>query len=811
MLRRVIFRRCVAVPVAAPAVAATINAATLTAKPQDAAAMIKPSSSSTSSTGHYSTAVVGMAVSAFTETVSSDPIATGRITAKIGENVFAVTFDNVTANTPVMEVGSRVVMMSPPSNHIPPTFVGGFGGGGGGGGRGGGGGQPAGLPGGVGGGADAQRRPCSGIIAKAQGNGTFAILLDDNTYYPSVPRDDVLSSEGRPKFTSTEKFARFLAWVQDTGVARRSDAHSASCVLFQRGWRVDTIHLLEPQDVHCISHLNKSVRMSILDGAEADKDRRRTLRELRKETLKERHWKFFIPKYSSTVSSVVAFFGVLSVFSWNLLNYKKTRRPYQLDLAIETLAHSAQTSIEGGKLGPDKQAGTTVVDGAIFTTGDATSMGDTTSVGAFDGVHPISRQETQRLKSIVAKLDSGHPRLLIVTGLTGAGKSLATRAAIEACGLKSVSVEIRGKDKDDPIRAIAKSLGVNNIEVCGDLFEFVADACSLARVKLGSLPVIVLKLKEANMGHVYDDAITLACDRRVCHIIIELDVDMLQKASLTLPRTDYVHVSNFTPLEALAYSGHTVDAMGLLDFAEEISTNSMDIDELISEMTKANTNARGGPSDGISDASSDVAAVALLPTVSSRDVIRRKLEREYATMKGESHEVQIALAAMANRGLDDGVPTLKALTSVRAVPSSLGLPPVAPPGDDEEDPHLGDAARAAGAAMPEGGHVASSGSSESIIAKLWRWIGGSAGSSSPAKRRGSKRGSKDKALSLCHPTGTISEQGMHSLRAYCMYHCEKKAWVFKSQMYHTCASMLKHHLLLSADAHNGGHTNERVA
>ncbi|PWU95531.1 tuzin [Trypanosoma cruzi] len=79
-------------------------------------------------------------------------------------------------------------------------------------------------------------------------------------------------SEGRSKFISNEKFQEVLEWVKSAGVDRRSDQESTSCILFHRGWRADKLYLLDGADVHCLSHLNKSVRMSVLEKSEWERD-----------------------------------------------------------------------------------------------------------------------------------------------------------------------------------------------------------------------------------------------------------------------------------------------------------------------------------------------------------------------------------------------------------------------------------------------------------------------------------------------------------------------------------------------------------
>ncbi|AAZ10930.1 tuzin, putative [Trypanosoma equiperdum] len=530
----------------------------------------------------------GLGVAAYfrnSETASTDePIAIGHITAQISESVYAVFFKEI-ALSPVIEVGSRVYvscrkeaptpkdstapdvlnhsntsntsgneitapvnLSSPKGEGVEQQPVGGAEGSagaavGGGGGGGGGGGTTAPVTAGPfcpysnGGGTI-----IGGLVAKVNGNGTFGVLLDDDRFDLAVPREVIMLSEGRSKFISNEKFQEVLEWVKSAGVDRRSDQESTSCILYHRGWRADKLYLLESADVHCLSHLNKSVRMSVLEKSEWERDQHRHRREEIKERMKEKELRYVLTKYSGVFSACVAVLGVMSVFGWNFKNYTKQQRSYQLAIAANTLS---QRTVR----------------------------------------HPIKgtvprEAEEQRVRQILRQQDVTHPRIIVFSGFHGCGKSSLVRSAIRKEKMAAVLVDIRANE--DPVRSIVKSLGVQNIEACGDLLDFIVDASERAKKAMnGVSPLFVVKLCEgSSLMRVYNELVALACDRRLCHVVIEVPIESLTLAMTALPRLDFHLIPNFSVGEAFRYTNHMIDPLEFLNFVEVAGTNSNDIDEL---------------------------------------------------------------------------------------------------------------------------------------------------------------------------------------------------------------------------------------
>ncbi|ORC93506.1 tuzin [Trypanosoma theileri] len=540
----------------------------------------------------------GLSVAAYfdnSETASTDkPIAIGHITAQISESVYAVFFKEI-ALSPVIEVGSRVYVTYGRDFPISPET-----------GR-----QSEGVPSqaqGVGAAviertsvdsaanrsvtpvngsvkkpsetttttatttttttptaADSfpnTSRPSpssslgtiiGGLVAKVNGNGTFAVLLDNDRFDLAVPREMITLSEGRSKFISNEKFQEVLEWVKSAGVDRRSDQESTSCILFHRGWRADKLYLLESADVHCLSHLNKSVRMSVLEKSEWERDQHRQKREQIKERTKEKEIRYVLIKYSGVFSACVAVLGVMSVFGWNFKNYKKQQRSYQLALAANTL------SLQGGR-------------------------------HHIKGYVPRETEE-QRVRQTLREQDLSHPRVIVFAGFFGSGKSILIRSAIRKEKMAAVFVDIRANE--DPLRSIVKSLGVQNIDACGDLLDFIGDASERAKKAMhGVTPLLVLKLREgSSLMRVYNEVVALACDRRLCHVVIEVPIESLTIAMTALPRLDFHLIPNFSVSEAFRYTQHTIDPLELTNFIEIVGTNSNDLDELFAAVQHGRTSA----------------------------------------------------------------------------------------------------------------------------------------------------------------------------------------------------------------------------
>jgi hypothetical protein len=493
------------------------------------------------------------------------PIATGRISARLSHNVYAVVLDDVSLSE-VLEVGSRVFITSLPGSAAsnPPTN------------------STTGIPTSVAGGvagrfhtnnivgpassavAAPNQELLAGLVAKVNGNGTFSILLDNDQFEHAVSRCRIVLSEGRSRFLNNEAYHGVLNWVRNAGVDRRSDQESTSTILYHRGWRSNKLYLLEAADVQCLCHLNKSVRMSLLEKADWEREHHRQKRELSKEKLKEEEWTYVMTKYSGVLSACVAVLGVMSVFTWNFKNWRKQQRSYQLEIAVAALEKSVKRP---------------------------------------QGMRVVRAEEEEKLRKVLRRMDLTHPRVVVLVGPEGSGKSNLLKSAASKEKLPCVYVEIRGgsgsaASSEDPLKTLVKSLGVQNIEACGDLLDFIEEACIAARHKSklgGRAPLICFKLRDSakqGIKRVYSEAVSLGCDRCCCHIMIECNVEAMHVRDASLPRCDFVYVPNFSPAEAIAYANHLVEPMDMLPFVEVCGTNSTDLDELLSAVLQREIPAR---------------------------------------------------------------------------------------------------------------------------------------------------------------------------------------------------------------------------
>lgn len=450
----------------------------------------------------------GLRISVFADgDAIGDPIATGRLTKEVADNIYMATFDCMATTAPVVEVGNRVVVKL------------------------------------------RDREPIGALVAKVHGNGNYAVLLDNDAFESTVPREAIIHSEGRPKFLSSDRYKDLVEWVREAGVDRRADVESTACILFHRGWRKEKLYLLEAVDVHCLSHLNKSVRMGLLEKAEWELEQFRHIREVNRELMRETQWRYFLTKYSGVFSAIIAVCGVISIFTWNFKNYQKQTRDFQLSTAVHKLSRKVTRKMQSRSA----------------------------------SAHLIERPEqVERLLRLVKGMDTDHPRVVLLTGQRGCGKSQLCRAAVAAANRCALFVDVR--EVDDPIRSVVKSLGVGNIDVCGDMLDFISDACLKARERLGFAPIIIFKLSEESnvvKRGVYAAALAIACDRRVAHVIIEAEPSSLSCGVTHLPRIDTYYIPEFTRPEAIEYVGRRVDPMALENFMETVGTNPNDLDEFV--------------------------------------------------------------------------------------------------------------------------------------------------------------------------------------------------------------------------------------
>lgn len=459
----------------------------------------------------------GMKINAFLENGPAayvTPLASGMITSKISNSLYAVQLEELYLS-PVAEVGSRVfVEYGRDANHPGTTH--------------------------------------GGIVVRVNGNGTYCVMLDNDSFDLAASSDMICLSEGRSKFVSNSSYLDVVEWIRTSGVSRRVDQEIIACILFQRGWRLEKLYLLEGVDLHCMTFIPKGMRMCVLDKSEWQRDHHKQMRQLLKERVKERDFRYRLTKYSGVVSASMAFLGIAFAFGWNVKNYRTQQREYQLSLAVKTLDQCRKA--------------------ARFSTREIDSGPEKPSY--------ISRdREEHAVRQILRELDTAHPRIVVITGFSGCGKTSLCRAALEKECTPAIYVDIRGNE--DTLRGVLKALGVQNVDVCGDLLDFVAEACEVSNRKHGCTPLLYLKLREgSNLKRVYNEAVALACDRRLCHLFIEVPIESLTMSNTTLPRLDFYMVPQFTPSQAYAYTQHTIDSLSLHHFIETVGANTNDLDEL---------------------------------------------------------------------------------------------------------------------------------------------------------------------------------------------------------------------------------------
>lgn len=499
-----------------------------------------------------------MRVSAFVSSGPAVPVAVGEVVAQLAENLYSVKFQVPDSGT-IIEVGTRVVAEK------------------------------------------SDGKTAAGLVAHVHGDGTFTILYDDDILEASVPRNRISVSSGRLAMNSAalSKYEGVVNWIKEAGVQKRIDILSAAIVLYRRGWRRENMYLLEAADVHCLSHLNKSVRQGILEAAEDEKSKRRLKREMAHEQLKEaQNWKYWLTKYSSIVATASGLFGVCSIFFWNFKNYKRQQRPAQVETAIGNMLNSIYK----------RRA-------------NAEEM--------------VWRGETDRLCHFIQSIDRNSPQLIFVTGNDGSGKSTCIIDAARITRCPHVTVELRGNEKQDPIRAVAKAMGVTSLELCGDLFHFVNEVCQELLRVTGNLPIIVLKPKGVNtgsggsdFGYVFNDALSLVSERRCANIIVELDTESITHLP-HLPRTSIFHLEDMTESEATKYLAHRIDPVGVPELLATVGTNTIDLDECVSAVRHHE--------------------------VDIDDFICRKLSKAIASIRRQPLDIQAILSEVAQQPFHAGV------------------------------------------------------------------------------------------------------------------------------------------------------------
>lgn len=487
------------------------------------------------------------------------PTAVGHIVAQLSTLVFAVDFKDSPVPS-VVAMGSRVYVAYEREDSAPPTAMGGKG------------------------------FVMGGIVVRVNPNGTFGVLLDNNNVDLAVPQEKIAVTEGVCKFLQHPRYLQVVEWVRSAGLAETDEIEGTACIFYHRGWRAERLYLLEASDIRNMTHLSKSARMSLMEKAEWQRDHHRQMRSIYKERVKERDRRYMSAKYAGILSASVAFIGAFSLFGWNYRNYTKHQRSYQLKFAVRTLCKKiAPAAAEGAEKASNTSSSSAKAVGATAGSSPLSrpvSSATAESSGPGGAGHRPSkhiRRDAQErwIRQVFRQLDTAHPRIVVLTGYFGCGKSSLCRTALREEGMIGVFVDVR--NKEDTLRSVIKAMGVPHVDACGDPLDFIAEACYKAKsIMKGKTPVLVLKLREGdNLTRVYNEAITLACDRRMCHIVVELPLESLTMTNTSLPRLDFYTVPNFNRAQAYEYIQHRLDALDMEIFFDTVGTNSNELDELL--------------------------------------------------------------------------------------------------------------------------------------------------------------------------------------------------------------------------------------
>ncbi|KPI85581.1 putative tuzin [Leptomonas seymouri] len=556
-------RRCLCTAVASVAAAATSAAAAQKA----AAPAIKHSS-------FTQPGLEGLRIAAYAPSMPGaphprhrQPSAIGHIVAQLSSLVFAVDFKD-SPKPSVVAMGSRVYVAYEREDGAPPTAAGG------------------------------KELVVGGIVVRVNPNGTFGVLLDNNNVDLAVPQEKIAVTEGVCKFLYHPRYLQVVEWVRSAGLSETDEIEGTACILYHRGWRAERMYLLEASDIRNMTHLSKSARMSLMEKTEWQRDHHRQMRSIYKERVKERDRRYMSAKYAGILSASVAFCGAFSLFGWNYRNYTKHQRSYQLRFAVRTLckrispgaAEATESSASASSKAAATAAPTPTPTTPITTAAEATASPSSTTVAADSAPTGASHRSSKHIRrdaqekwirQVFRQLDTAHPRIVVLTGYFGCGKSSLCRTALREEGMIGVFVDVR--NKEDTLRSVIKAMGVPHVDACGDPLDFIAEACYKAKSAMnGKTPVIVLKLREGdNLTRVYNEAITLACDRRMCHIVVELPLESLTMTNTSLPRLDFYTVPNFSRAQAYEYIQHRLDSLDMEVFLDTVGTNSNDLDELL--------------------------------------------------------------------------------------------------------------------------------------------------------------------------------------------------------------------------------------
>nr|ACS87896.1 putative tuzin [Leptomonas seymouri] len=390
-----------------------------------------------------------------------------------------------------------------------------------------------------------------GTIAKVNGNATYTLLMDNDEVELSVAPIRIVAREPAKKVFHNAKFLEMVAWLRSS-VHDPRDVEAIAFILFSRGWRVERLYLLEKVDLAQMRFISPIEREGIIEKAQWERDHHNVIRMLHRERVKDRDWRYALGKYKGTISCISGILVVTYVFTSNLRAYRRQQRGHQLRTAIKTLSKSVSNVAKGMAI---------------------SAMADKSFV--------VERREEEALvASVLSQMVPSHPRIVVFTGSSGSGKSVLCRNAVRRLNAPTVHVDIRGTE--DTLRSVVKALGVNNVEVCGDLLDFVGEAMRGATLR-GSdrIPFLVMKLREgSSLEKVYRESVSLVSDYQACHIILEVPLKSLTASNVALPRLDFYYVPPFSREQAFAYTEHMLNALDMVYFVETVGTNSNDLDEL---------------------------------------------------------------------------------------------------------------------------------------------------------------------------------------------------------------------------------------
>lgn len=381
-----------------------------------------------------------------------------------------------------------------------------------------------------------------GLVVKVNGNATYTMLMENNEIELSVSINSVYKREGRSKIMNNPKVVELMEWMRSCIMDLR-DVVAVSLILYKRGWRVEQMYLLERSDIHCMTFVSVIQREAIIEKAQWERDHHGVVRLLHRERVKDRDLRYSLAKYKGTISCIAGICVVSYVFTANFRAYRKQQRNYQLKLASKNVLRMHQAS----------------------------AMNEDYSRVCRD-------EEENDLQDALRQLDTARPRALVLTGFAGCGKSTVCSRAIQKEKIPSVVVDLRSSE--DTLRSVVRSMGIANIEVCGDLLDFTAEVLNLVGTEK-HIPLLVLKLREgSDLEKVYKEAIGLVSDRRACHIIFEVPLESLSPSHMTLSRLDFLVSPIFTRSQAFGYTQHLLEPLDLTYFLETIGTNTSDLDEL---------------------------------------------------------------------------------------------------------------------------------------------------------------------------------------------------------------------------------------